>query len=41
MNQVMFKFDLKISADQFCKLKHIFQTLHWIELKIYREILDT
>jgi hypothetical protein len=41
MNQVKSKFDLKISADQFYKIEPIFQTIHWIELKLYREILNT
>jgi len=37
MNQVRFKFNLKMSAIQFCEIEHIFQTVHWIKLKIYRE----
>ena len=41
MNQVRFKFSLKIFVDQFCEIEHMFQIVHWIELKFYREILDT
>jgi hypothetical protein len=40
MNQVKSEFGLKISADQFCKIKHISQIVHQNELNIYREILD-
>jgi hypothetical protein len=41
MNNIRFKFDLKISTDQFCKIEHIFQTIHLIELEFYWEILYT
>jgi hypothetical protein len=41
MNQVRSKYDLKMSADQFCEIEYTFQTIHWIELKFYRKILDT
>jgi hypothetical protein len=41
MNQVMSKFGFKMSVNQFCEIGHIFQTVHWIELKFYRETLDT
>ena len=40
MNQVKFKFDLKMPTDQFCEIIHISQTIHWIELKFYKEIVD-
>jgi len=33
MNQIRFKFDLKINADLFCEIEHIFQTVYWIKLK--------
>jgi hypothetical protein len=34
MNQVKFEFGLKMLANQFCEIEHIFQTIHWIKLKI-------
>jgi hypothetical protein len=40
-NQVKSEFDLKKFADQFCKIKHISQIIHRMELKFYRKILDT
>jgi hypothetical protein len=41
MNQVMSKFGFKMSVNQFCEIGHIFQTVHWIELKFYRETWHT
>jgi hypothetical protein len=40
-NQVKSKFDLKMSANRFCVIRHTSQIVHWNELKFYREILDT
>ena len=40
MNQDMSEFPLKISANQFCEINHISQTVHQIELTFYREILN-
>ena len=40
-NQVKSEFCLKMSTDQFCKIRHISQTVYWIELKFYKEMLDT
>ena len=40
-NQVRSEFNLKMFANQFCKIKHISRTVHQIKPKIYREILDT
>jgi hypothetical protein len=40
MNHIRSEFGLKISTDQFYEIKHTCQTVHWIELKLYREILD-
>jgi hypothetical protein len=40
-NQVRSEFGLKIFTDQFCEIKHIYQTVHLNELKFYIEILDT
>jgi len=37
-NQVSSEFDLKMFADQFCEIDHIFQTIY--QMKFYREILD-
>jgi hypothetical protein len=33
-NQVKFEFGLKMFANKFCEIEHIFQTVHWIKLKI-------
>jgi len=40
MNQVRSEFGFKISADQFCKMRYISQTVHQNKLKYYRKILD-
>jgi hypothetical protein len=40
-NQVRSEFDLKMFANQFCKIKHISRIIHQIKPKIYRKILDT
>jgi hypothetical protein len=40
-NQVRSKFDLKMSANQFCVIRYTSQIVHWNVLKFYREILDT
>jgi hypothetical protein len=41
MNQVRFKISFKMFVDQFYEIEYIFQTVHWIELKFYKEILNT
>jgi hypothetical protein len=41
MIQVRFEFGLKMSADQFCEIRHISQTIYCKNMKFYREILDT
>jgi hypothetical protein len=41
MIEVRFEFSLKISADQFCEIRHISQTIYWKNMKFYNEILDT
>jgi hypothetical protein len=41
MNQVKFDFDFQIFADLFGKIGHISQTVYQIEVKFYREILNT
>jgi hypothetical protein len=40
MNQVKSKFNLKISASQFCEITHISQIVHHNKLNFYRKILD-
>jgi len=41
MNQVRSEFGRKIYVDQFCEIRHIFQTVHRNEQNFYREILYT
>jgi hypothetical protein len=37
----MFEFGFKMFVGRICKIRHISQTIYWIELIFYKEIKDT
>lgn len=41
MNQVKFKVGLQMFINQFYEINYISQTVYWIELKVFKNILDT